>query len=867
MSSIPEDDHWDILLERVKKNLKSQRKNFRESSYFQLKKSEQELYLKGCYALKYNVDYIHNSKYQDDGIHLCLIDEKTAKKFLSPKTPQPQYENKKNLDFFSIFLGYEGSKTLRQLLLSQSAVEDSKIVSSKIKSERKSVNPLEHKIRHDENINQHKETQSRIQKSNEELISNQKEIRKEQSKSETYFNQVSDQLLDSRERHIYARKSLNFLLFSVPVIFLILVGVFYLHWNSSESKEPDLIPHEELAQLFVNSDSTSFKLLILPFKPDKTCRIENSEYEQQFLDRFNEIKARDSLNIDVRFVKNTTCLNGYYEAEILTNDPNIDMVIWGRYEEECDSETEICVNYSLSPTIQSFAQEIDNSLLKSSSDFHPLSSLRDLRNGYLQESIDEIIFWVVANYHYKNGDFKKSLQALKIGFDDLLCQTEVLHLNGDALLHINSAQADEEAIMSYAKIILCDLGMEVDSSFTLEELMDICYADNLYQSEFKEHSRLWGNIGAVLFRLQETEMTMQANKLSLFLDSLNSQIWGNLAESFRRIDENDSASYCLNKAFTVDTTPNRYAYLKRNGILQFELGEYSSALACFQVFLDQDSTDAEIWNYRGAAYKEKGLTSLSASSFEKAISIDSSYTLAWYNYGLMQIDLLNYSEAKASFDRVIELDPQDESALYQLGRLEENDKKALEYFANAVVQNPAFKDAWFEMGVILTNNHNFKDGLQAFENVVVLDSSHEKSWLNMAKIYYQVYDTVNCIQALQKCIELNQENHQAWSLQGNCMNAFQEYDLAYKCFKAAFELNENQDYLDNYTRLTIIYGHSELISNKRKNAFALYMETRSYWATFEEFAQFSDQTFRSEFGQSTDDVQYVAIMEELRSQF
>ena len=112
--------------------------------------------------------------------------------------------------------------------------------------------------------------------------------------------------------------------------------VLYSIWDNSPPKELEMkvlekIPHEELGQLFAGTDSNTFRLLILPFKADKYCRIEGTEYQQRFIDRFTEIIIRDSLNIEMRFEKNTPCLSGFAQAELITNDPKIDMVIWGRY--------------------------------------------------------------------------------------------------------------------------------------------------------------------------------------------------------------------------------------------------------------------------------------------------------------------------------------------------------------------------------------------------------------------------------------------------------------------------------------------------------------------------------------------------------
>ena len=282
----------------------------------------------------------------------------------------------------------------------------------------------------------------------------------------------AEELKPSTEEEVTQRfkrknvKRFKTLLYVIPILTLIvsIIGVIQDKVSNSQlskPEQPQLLPHSELNSLFESQDSSTFRLLILPFFPDKNCRPEESAYEEQFLHRFEEISAKDNLNIEVRFANNTSCLTNPQEANRLVDSNKIDLVIWGRYEEECDSESKVCVNYSISSSLQRRTQSL-NSSPSGSSGLQSISSISSFRHGFLQESIDDLVFWSLSKYYISVKEYSKALKAVDNVIQRGGCPSKFYATAAD----INLYEQDYNAMTNNLKnTVLCEFNSSNLQSF------------------------------------------------------------------------------------------------------------------------------------------------------------------------------------------------------------------------------------------------------------------------------------------------------------------------------------------------------------------------------------------------------------------
>ncbi|MEM8718598.1 MAG: tetratricopeptide repeat protein, partial [Cyanobacteria bacterium P01_G01_bin.39] len=103
------------------------------------------------------------------------------------------------------------------------------------------------------------------------------------------------------------------------------------------------------------------------------------------------------------------------------------------------------------------------------------------------------------------------------------------------------------------------------------------------------------------------------------------------------------------------------------------------------------------------------------ASYERTVEIDPNDDETWYNRGVALGELGRLEEALASYDRAIEIKPDYDSAwynrgntLFDLGRLEE----ALASYEGAIEINPGDDRAWFNRIEVIFKQNNWDKGFK-----------------------------------------------------------------------------------------------------------------------------------------------------------
>ena len=130
----------------------------------------------------------------------------------------------------------------------------------------------------------------------------------------------------------------------------------------------------------------------------------------------------------------------------------------------------------------------------------------------------------------------------------------------------------------------------------------------------------------------------------------------NLGDYAQAIGSFDRAlKLCSKKSVIVEIWQNR------GDALQYGLGEYESAIDCYDQILALDSAHELAWQSRGNALLY-GLTRPedAIACYQRTLRLNPDNALAWRNQGNALVDLLRYSEAIACYDRALALQPDDE---------------------------------------------------------------------------------------------------------------------------------------------------------------------------------------------------------------
>lgn len=120
--------------------------------------------------------------------------------------------------------------------------------------------------------------------------------------------------------------------------------------------------------------------------------------------------------------------------------------------------------------------------------------------------------------------------------------------------------------------------------------------------------------------------------------------------------------------------PTSYKVITTFGIFLTEVREYEAAIQILQKGLELIDYDPELWNYLGVAYWRKGDLDKALEAFDKSLSLDHNYAIAFNNMGSVYLskflatkERIDLDSSILKFERAIQLDPAYASAYNGLG--------------------------------------------------------------------------------------------------------------------------------------------------------------------------------------------------------
>jgi superkiller protein 3 len=126
----------------------------------------------------------------------------------------------------------------------------------------------------------------------------------------------------------------------------------------------------------------------------------------------------------------------------------------------------------------------------------------------------------------------------------------------------------------------------------------------------------------------------------------------------------------------------------------------------------------------GVALYSSGLVDSSEAFFRQAIEMDSTYTRAYVNLGIVLDTQRKSVEAEFMYKKALEIDPSDELANCHLGFIYHTrgmQSEAIKYYLEALRLNPNSAQAHYNLGLAFADARIFQEALHEWEIVIEQD--------------------------------------------------------------------------------------------------------------------------------------------------
>jgi tetratricopeptide (TPR) repeat protein len=248
----------------------------------------------------------------------------------------------------------------------------------------------------------------------------------------------------------------------------------------------------------------------------------------------------------------------------------------------------------------------------------------------------------------------------------------------------------------------------------------------------------------------------------------------------------DEALADMRTAMDIDSSKAAYFLTLSN--IYFAMGKLSNCKNSIEkaMKLDPKNTDAYLQYAQVNLFFKDYKTAM--ENINKALEIDKINAKAYFMKGLTYEGAGDTVKAVSCFKTTVDQDPQYYYAYIQLGILYSmrKDPIAIDYFNDAIKQNPKSIDAIYGLGMYYQENEKYNEAIAEYDSIIHIDPKYKFAHYNLGYIhlvYLKVYSQAvkhftNAIACDPNYAEAYYNRGYSYELMGDVQNAKTDYNKA-----------------------------------------------------------------------------------------
>jgi tetratricopeptide (TPR) repeat protein len=184
--------------------------------------------------------------------------------------------------------------------------------------------------------------------------------------------------------------------------------------------------------------------------------------------------------------------------------------------------------------------------------------------------------------------------------------------------------------------------------------------------------------------------------------------------------------------------------------------ELPAALELYDALVREHPDSPKLWNERGVCLHQAGRRADAIASYERAVSVDPGYQLAWNNLGVVRAGEPPEAAVEA-FRRALAGERPLFAARLNLGLLllqRHQLRQALDEYQQALAEQSGSAVAWNGVGLVLMELRRFEDARNAFGRAVDADAGMAGAHYNLSFVLSQLGDFDGALRETRRALEL-----------------------------------------------------------------------------------------------------------------
>ncbi|MEZ4838031.1 tetratricopeptide repeat protein [Flavobacterium sp.] len=210
-------------------------------------------------------------------------------------------------------------------------------------------------------------------------------------------------------------------------------------------------------------------------------------------------------------------------------------------------------------------------------------------------------------------------------------------------------------------------------------------------------------------------------------------------------------------------------------LVQIEMLIYDDKLDVAEKMLNElyaiEPHNEEIYIQKANIYSKRDQHDKAITELEKALQFTDDYADVYNLMGMEYLFMDNLELAKLNFIKCLEVDIEDQSALYNVVYCFEfldQQQEAIAYLENYIEKNPYSEIAWHQQGRLSYSIKNYENALRCFDYATLIDEEFIGAFMEKGKSLEKLKRYEEAIEAYERTIELEDPTSYALLRIGKC---------------------------------------------------------------------------------------------------
>jgi len=323
-----------------------------------------------------------------------------------------------------------------------------------------------------------------------------------------------------------------------------------------------------------------------------------------------------------------------------------------------------------------------------------------------------------------------------------------------ARVHLEKAVAANPSDLA-AQLVLADI---------LARQRDYAEAVSTYrkitQLDPKNAGAFYG-LGTILYKQTQFKESAEALENAIALGYPDASALLDLGGAYEAVPDFAKAAAAYEKSIALGTADAGSAYL-RLGICRTKLEQYDAAVAALLEAQKAQPNDLKARDALAEAYLKAGRLEEAEAVYLALAGLNPPEAKNYHRLTYQMYEGAGkFDRAVAPLERIIELDPKNETNFYYLGmthfKAQQYDQ-AVAAFQQSLAIKPDFPHAWYQIGSSYFNAKKYREAAEAYKSYVKLTPDDASGWLNIGVAYNQAKNYEAALEPLKRCVDLKPDD-------------------------------------------------------------------------------------------------------------